>query len=153
MPLALWWWSSCQSLLFLLSWEATHNNIILLAWPDHGYNPRSTAIEMSTLTITPADLIIISLEDNLFSPWYSWRNCWVGVKQQSLTHTLKNINCTQNISRSKVIYEEGLLYMDIIFLILFNTPHMIQFNNCGRITVVIPNAALLFTNNNIFYFH
>jgi len=26
------------------------------------------------------DLIIISLKINLFSPWYWWKNCWVGVK-------------------------------------------------------------------------
>ena len=31
-----------------------------------------------------ADLIIISLTINLFSPWHSWTNCWVGIKQKSL---------------------------------------------------------------------
>ena len=25
---------------------------------------------------------------NLFSPWYNWKNCWVGIKQQSLTQSL-----------------------------------------------------------------
>ena len=25
---------------------------------------------------------------NLFSPWNSWKNCWVGVKQKSLTQSL-----------------------------------------------------------------
>ena len=37
-----------------------------------------------------ADLIIISLKMNLFSPWYSWKNGWVGIKQQSPTNSLNN---------------------------------------------------------------
>ena len=36
-------------------------------------------------------IIIISLKINLFSSWYSWKNCWIGGKQQlltSLTHSM-----------------------------------------------------------------
>jgi hypothetical protein len=41
---------------------------------------------------------------NLFSPWYSWTNCWVGVKQQSLTHSLKCIyNQNEGVSLLCVI--------------------------------------------------
>ena len=29
---------------------------------------------------------LISLQINFFSPWYSWKKCWVGIKQYSLTH-------------------------------------------------------------------
>ena len=33
-----------------------------------------------------ADLIIISLTINLFSPWYNWTNAVLAFKQQSLTN-------------------------------------------------------------------
>jgi hypothetical protein len=33
-------------------------------------------------------LIIISLKINFFSPWYKLKKCWIGVKQQSLIHSL-----------------------------------------------------------------
>ena len=44
-------------------------------------------IQLSVLVYQKADLFIISLKINLFSPWYSWKKCWVGVKQQSLSNT------------------------------------------------------------------
>jgi hypothetical protein len=47
----------------------------------------SIKIQLSVLIQYKADLIIISLKINLFSPWYSWgKNCWICIKQQSLTH-------------------------------------------------------------------
>ena len=35
-----------------------------------------------------SNLIIISLKINLFSQWYSWKNWWDGVNQESLTHSI-----------------------------------------------------------------
>jgi hypothetical protein len=43
-------------------------------------------IQLSMLVYYKEDLIITSLKINLVSPRYSWKNCWIGVKQQSLTH-------------------------------------------------------------------
>jgi hypothetical protein len=47
-------------------------------------------IQLSMLVKNKADLIIISLKINLFSPWYTMqlKNCWIGVKQQSLIPSL-----------------------------------------------------------------
>ena len=40
----------------------------------------------------------------LFSPWYSWRiQCWIGAKQQSLTHTeneIRHFKDTKGVIRS-----------------------------------------------------
>ena len=54
----LYWFRAKESLLFLLnaacSTEKQHIPILSsLVWPDRGSNPRSTAFEASTLTITP----------------------------------------------------------------------------------------------------
>ena len=48
-------------------------------------------IQLRVLVLYKADLIINSLKINLFSPWYSWKNCWVDVKQQSFTHLFKHL--------------------------------------------------------------
>jgi hypothetical protein len=45
-------------------------------------------IQLSMLVEYKADLIIISLKINKFSPWYSWKICGIGDKQQSITHSL-----------------------------------------------------------------
>jgi hypothetical protein len=52
------WFRANQSLLFLLNAAFLSGNqhipiVLSLAWPDRGYNPWSTALEASTLTITP----------------------------------------------------------------------------------------------------
>ena len=43
-------------------------------------------IQLSVLVQYKADLIIISLKISLFLPWYSYKICWVGIKQQLHTH-------------------------------------------------------------------
>jgi hypothetical protein len=45
-------------------------------------------IQLSVLVKYKADLIIISLKINLYSPWYSWKIVELAFKQQSLTHSL-----------------------------------------------------------------
>ena len=60
-----------------------------------------------------ADIIIISLKINLFSQWYICKNCWVGVTQQSLTHSLViNLCCKRN--KLRIIYYLQLLLNKIV---------------------------------------
>ena len=63
-------------------------------------------IQLSVMVWYKADLIIISLKKNLFSPWYtcSWKNCWVDVKQQSLTPILHHKELAVKFGRKSYIW-------------------------------------------------
>ena len=53
----------------------------------------SIIIQLSTLVWYKVDLIIFSFKNWLVGTMRDMKNCWVGIKQQSLTHSIFNYTC------------------------------------------------------------
>jgi hypothetical protein len=91
-------WSDMSSRRLLFQWAST------------------IKVQLSVLVYNKADLIIISLIINLFSPWY----CWIGVKQQTLTHFItipvkhKNKKKNTNIRKYKFTYVVSNLHLETL---------------------------------------
>jgi hypothetical protein len=107
----------------VLSGEATHTNFIVFDLTRSGLEPTIYRTRGEHANHHKADLIIIiSLKMNLFSPWYCWKYCWIGVKNNhSLTHSLTHTYITVLLWRHEpvvyakhhtVILQSKLFFLD-----------------------------------------
>ena len=76
------------------------------------------------------------IECNLFSPWYSTKKCSFGIKQQSLTHSLKPIEQLQN-------YPE--MVPKLVFLYTFFTNDIIMTFIESKLNLWISSLQIIVT--------